>query len=124
MTDSTKSDLEDMDYWAINISADLNLDEDKIDYFVDGIQKITEMVPTRKSNLFNLIKEGQANWEPVNTLLTQMSMRARFNSSKILGPYVLTTSKDLFDNEDDFVKWFDSCPKQAFDLIKEKAEKY
>lgn len=112
-----------MDYWIVNVGARADIEANTVDIYVDGLQNLSLHVPTRKENLFEMIKTGKADWSTVNHTITGMRLRANFNTEKLHGPYVFTTETDLFADEDAFIEWFDTDPRGAFKLIKERAEK-
>ena len=109
------------DYWVISIGRDTDRDTYETNIYVDGLAKVTELVPTRKENFLEIIATGKADFSEVNEIIRMMDMRVRFNPGTLEGPYVFRTDQDLFDDENEFREWFDSCPKEAARLVKRKS---
>lgn len=110
------------DYWVVVFEGVPNCDENKIDWDIDSITNLSDIVPIHSSNLFNLIKSGKTNWTIVNELLGRLSLRVRFNSHKLRGPFVFMTAPKLFKDTNELIECFNKAPYEFYKLIESRSE--
>lgn len=111
------------EYWVVTFGFEPNIENNTIEWYIDGLQNVTDNVPIAKQNLFNLIKGKNADWDKVNNTITGMKLRVRFNNQKLDGVYVFKCSPGLFKTEKEFEDWFNTNPNENMKLIKSKSVK-
>ena len=85
---------------------------------IEAIVPITEYEDQNKLDMWNILKGEPTGKNPLDDLLGQMMMRARFNAERSYEIYAMDceegiTQEDLFD-------FWDNSPQAAADLTREK----
>jgi len=88
---------------------------------VEAIIPITQYEDMDKRNLINLLAERKKEHNPINNIIFNLMMRARFNPQRNYEIYTIDCSKDL-DEEFWRAKW-EAEPQFCADLIREKGLK-
>ena len=116
---------ENTDYWVVVFRND-TVGEFGNDWTIDTVKKLP--LPTAKDMFAKTLAsdDGVVESTELNDIyqaLNVMTMRVRFNSSTMRGPYVFMADAGLFEDEDDFHNSFEEGDKLTFmKMISEKAE--
>lgn len=85
---------------------------------VEAIVPITQYEDMDKRNLINILAERKKEHNPLNNIISNLTMRARFNSQRHYEIYAIDCSKEL-DEQFWRDKW-EAEPQFCADLIREK----
>jgi hypothetical protein len=88
---------------------------------VEAIIPITQYEDMDKRNLINILAERKKEANPLNNIISNLTMRARFNLQRHYEIYAIDCSKEL-DEQFWRDKW-QSEPQFCADLIREKGLK-
>lgn len=88
---------------------------------VEAIIPITQYEDMDKRNLINILAERKKEANPLNNIISNLTMRARFNSQRHYEIYAIDCVKEL-DEQFWRDKW-QSDPQFCADLIREKGLK-
>lgn len=87
-------------------------------YGIESIVPITQYEDQQKLDIWNILQEKPVGKSPLDDILMQMEMRARFNPMRDYEIYAMDceegiTQEQLFD-------FWDNSPQSAADLTREK----
>lgn len=87
-------------------------------YGIESIVPITEYEDRSKLDMWKILKEEPIGKNPLDDIVGQMTMRARFNTERSYEIYAMDCEKGI-TREDLFEMW-DTNPQYAADLTREK----
>jgi hypothetical protein len=88
---------------------------------IESIIPITQYEEMDKRNLINILAERKKEHNPVNNIIFNLTMRARFNTQRHYEIYAIDCSKEL--DEQFWRERWKSDPQFCADLIREKGLK-
>ena len=83
---------------------------------VECVQDITEFQDWDTANAFALLSGEHSKPSPLNSQVSAMCLRARFNTQRSYEIYVFTSTEDVC--EEDIKSWADSSPQTYADWVR------
>lgn len=87
-------------------------------YGIESIVPITQYEDQSKFDMWKILKEEPVGKNPLDDIVNQMLMRARFNAERSYEVYAMDCAEGITE-EDLFAMW-DNNPQYAADLTREK----
>lgn len=87
-------------------------------YGIESIVPITQYEDQSKFDMWKILKEEPVGKNPLDDLIGQMEMRARFNPMRDYEIYAMDCEEGI--TEEDLFAFWDTSPQAAADLTREK----
>jgi hypothetical protein len=85
---------------------------------IESIVPITQYEDQDKLDTWNTLKGEPIGENPINVLISRMTMRARFNPERSYEIYAMDCAEGI--TEEDLFDFWDNSPQDAADLTREK----
>lgn len=87
-------------------------------YGIEAIIPITQYEDQSKLDIWNILQEKPTGKNPLDDILVQMTMRARFNTERRYEIYAMDCDESI--TLEQLFEFWDNCPQGAADLTREK----
>lgn len=87
-------------------------------YGIEAIVPITQYEDQDKIDMWKILKEEPTGKNPLDDILGQMTMRARFNVERSYEIYAMDCEEGI--TQEDLLNFWDNSPQAAADLTREK----
>lgn len=85
---------------------------------IEAIVPITQYEDQTKLDIWNILQEEPTGKNPLDDILGQMMMRARFNAERSYEIYAMDCDDGI--TREDLLNFWDTSPQYAADLTREK----